>query len=181
MSDYRLKRNDDLAAKLNILAYVVSAVVLILVGLMRRYKIDLGIDFTFLPPIHAILNTICALCLIIAVRKIKVKDLDGHRKFIFGAMVCSALFLLCYVLYHFTTEETRYCKEGISKTIYFIILISHIVLAGLSLPFILVTFIRGYTGQIDLHLKISKWVYYVWLCVAVTGPICYLMLYPCYK
>lgn len=170
-----------LAAKLNRIAYVVSALVLVLVGLMRRVKLPLDIDFSFLPPVHAILNTLVAICLLLALWYVKQKNIEKHRFYIYGAMVFSALFLLCYVLYHFTTEETRYCFEGTSRTVYFILLISHIVLAGLSLPFILVTFIRGYTHQIPLHRKIAKWVFPVWLYVAVTGPLCYLMLYPCYS
>ena len=172
--------NQALATKLNRLAYVVSAHVLILVGLMRREKIEVGVDFSFLPPIHAILNTLVALCLILALWYVKQKNIEKHRFFIFGAMTFSALFLLCYVLYHFTTVETKYCFEGPSRTLYFILLISHIVLAGLSLPFILLTFIRGYTNQVEKHKKMAVYVYPVWLYVAITGPLCYLMLYPCY-
>lgn len=172
--------NHTLATKLNKVAYVVSALVLILVGLMRRTKIDIGIDFSFLPPVHAILNSLVAVCLILALWFVKQKNIEKHRFFIFGAMLFSALFLLCYVLYHFTTVETKYCFEGPSRTLYFILLISHIVLAGLSLPFILLTFIRGYTNQVEKHKKMAKYVYPVWLYVAITGPLCYLMLYPCY-
>ena len=172
--------NQALATKLNRLAYVVSALVLILVGLMRREKIEVGVDFSFLPPIHAILNTLVALCLILALWYVKQKNIEKHRFFIFGAMTFSALFLLCYVLYHFTTVETKYCFEGPSRTLYFILLISHIVLAGFSLPFILLTFIQGYTNQVEKHKKMAVYVYPVWLYVAITGPLCYLMLYPCY-
>lgn len=175
------QRNEDLAKKLNIAAYVISAVVLILVGVMRRVKIDLGIDFSFLPPIHALLNTLAAISLIVALVFIKQKNIDAHRKAIYAAMLFSFLFLLCYVLYHFTTEETKYCGEGSMRTVYFILLISHIVLAGISLPFILLTFIKGYTGMVAEHRKMAKWVYPIWLYVAITGPICYFLLAPCYS
>lgn len=174
-------RNEALAKKLNRWAYLISAIVLALVGVMRRVKIDLGIDFSFLPPVHAILNTGAALSLIVALYFIKQGQVEKHRKSIYMAMLCSALFLICYVLYHFTTEETKYCMEGTKRTIYFLVLISHIVLAGISLPFILLTFIKGYCGLKEEHKKMAKWVYPVWLYVAVTGPLCYLMLYPCYK
>ncbi|MBK7223657.1 MAG: DUF420 domain-containing protein [Saprospiraceae bacterium] len=176
-----MKPQPELAVKLNRIAYVVSALVLVLVGIMRRVKIDLGIDFSFLPPVHAILNTLVAICLIAALWFVKQKNIRLHQFSIYGAMVFSALFLLCYVLYHFTTEETKYCFEGSSRTLYFVLLVSHIVLAGLSLPFILITFIRGYTHEIEKHRKIAKYVYPVWLYVAITGPLCYLMLYPCYS
>ncbi len=176
-----VQRNEALAKKLNVYAYILSLIVLTLVGLMRRVKINLGIDFSFLPPIHALLNTGAAICLVMALVYIKKKDVVTHRKFIYGAMVCSALFLICYVLYHFTTLETKYCGEGTMRTIYFIILLTHIVLAGISLPFILLTFIKGYCGMVEEHRKMAKFVHPVWLYVAVTGPICYLMLYPCYQ
>ncbi|MFM2392655.1 MAG: hypothetical protein RLZZ546_632 [Bacteroidota bacterium] len=174
-------RNEALAKRLNVWAYVLSAVVLALVGVMRRVKIDLGVDFSFLPPIHAILNTGAAISLLVALYFIKQNKVEMHRKAIYMAMMFSALFLVCYVLYHFTTEETKYCMEGTMRSIYFIVLISHIVLAGVSLPFILLTFIKGYCGLKEEHRRMAKWVYPIWLYVALTGPLCYIMLYPCYK
>jgi putative membrane protein len=176
-----IQRNEALAKKLNVYAYILSAIVLALVGVMRRVKIDLGVNFDFLPPIHALLNTCAAVCLIMALVYIRKKDVATHRKFIYAALTCSALFLVCYVLYHFTTEETKYCGEGGMRMVYFIFLITHIVLAGISLPFILLTFIKGYCGMVEEHRKMARLVYPVWLYVAITGPICYLLLYPCYQ
>lgn len=174
------RRNDVLAKKLSIVAYVISAVILLLVGLMRRYKIPTDIDFSMLPSINAGANTIVAICLVSALVFVKKKNIDAHKTSIYGAMLFSFIFLLSYVLYHFTTPETLYCGDGIMRTIYFIFLVSHIVLAAVSLPFILMTFIRGYTFQIDKHKKLAKWVWPIWFYVAVSGPICYLMLRPCY-
>lgn len=172
--------NKTLEKRLTIASVIVSILVLALVGVMRRIKIDLGVDFSFLPPVHALLNTGAAISLIIAYIKIRRKEIEAHRNAIFTAMVFSALFLICYVLYHFTTEETRYCGTGVIKTIYLFILFSHIILAGLSLPFILITFSRGISYNVPEHRKMARYVYPVWLYVAVTGPICYLMLRPCY-
>ncbi len=172
--------NLALAKKLNILASIISVVVLLLVGMMRRVKIDTGIDFSFLPPLHAILNSLAALALIAALVFIKQKNVAAHQKSIYAAMFLSFLFLMSYVVYHFTTPETLYCKQGTIRTVYFFFLITHIILAAVSLPFILFNFIRGYTGQIEKHRKMSKWVYPIWLYVAITGPIVYLMLRPCY-
>lgn len=166
--------------KLNRLAYVVSALVLALVVMMRKYKIATEIDFSFLPPIHAGINVLCSLALIAAFWFIKRKDILNHRRMIYLALFLSALFLLCYVTYHLTTEETRFCHEGSIRIVYFILLISHIVLAGTILPFILVTFNRAFTGQYERHKKMARWVYPLWLYVAVTGPICYWMLKSCY-
>ena len=175
-----LQPNIELEKRLNTLAYVVSAVVLLLVGAMRRYKIDLGIDFSFLPPIHASLNALAAVILVFALYFIKNKQVENHRRAIYAAMACSALFLISYVLYHFTTPETRYGGQGVMRTVYFFLLITHVVLAAVILPFILLTFTRAYTNQFERHKKMARWVFPLWLYVAVTGPICYLMLRPYY-
>lgn len=177
-----MKENLVLAKKLNIAAWITTVLVLALVGVMRipTMKIDLGIDFTFLPPIHAALNTLTAIALIMAFYFIKQKNIAAHQKCNYWALGFSALFLVFYVLYHFTTPETLYCKQGTIRSIYFFVLISHIVLAGGVFPFVLFTFIRAFTGQIEKHRKMAKWVFPIWLYVAITGPIVYLMLRPCY-
>ena len=175
-----MKENKALATKLNKIAWVFSAVVLMVVGLMRRIKIDTSIDFSFLPPLHASLNAVVAILLVIALYFIKKKDIANHKKTIIAAMIFSGLFLLSYVVYHITTEETRYCQEGAIRYVYFFFLITHVILAAASLPFILFTFIRGFTYQVAAHRKMARWVWPVWFYVAVTGPICYLMLAPCY-
>lgn len=173
--------NPELGKKLDKLAYVLSAIVIALVILMRGpNKPEVAFDTSILPPINALLNTFCALCLIMAVFFVKRGNIKMHRNMIYSAMVFSILFLLCYVVYHFTTYETTYCKEGNIRIVYFIVLISHIILAGMSLPFILLTFIRGFTFQVEKHKKMAKWVYPIWLYVAITGPVVYLMLAPCY-
>jgi len=169
-----------LAKKLNLVAYIVSIVVIALVMLMRRVKIDLGVDFSFLPAVHSSLNAVAAVLLVMALVFVKQKKIEAHKKTMFAAVIASALFLLSYVLYHFTTPETNYCGEGSIRIVYFVLLISHIILAGVILPFILFTLIRGYTNQIEKHRKMAKWVFPLWLYVAVTGPVLYLMLRPCY-
>lgn len=176
----RIQPNPTLEKQLNVVAYIISAVVLSLVAFMRRVKIDVGIDFSFLPPLHATLNAITAFVLLLALYFIKNKQVELHRKAIYVAFGCSALFLLSYVLYHFTTPETRYGGEGFIRQVYFALLISHIVLAAGIFPFILFTFIRAYTGQFARHRRMARWVFPIWLYVAVTGPIVYLMLLPYY-
>jgi putative membrane protein len=105
------------------------------------------------------------------------------------------LFLVCYVLYHFTTPETIFgdangngqleaaeaaLVAGV-RPYYLLLLLSHIVLAAGSLPFILLTFIKAYTGQFAAHRKMARWVWPVWFYVCVTGPVCYLLLKPYYQ
>jgi putative membrane protein len=180
MAYTNMEANIRLEKRLNRLAYVVSALVLFLVVLMRRVKVDVGVDFSFLPPLHASLNALSAVILLVAFWFIKQKNVEAHRRSIYAAMVCSALFLLSYVVYHFTTPETRYGGTGIARYVYFFILITHVVLAAVILPFILLTFTRAYTNQFERHKKMARWVFPLWLYVAITGPICYLMLKPYY-
>lgn len=201
MSEYKeyLQREPKLAEgrKMKFIAWILTAVVLVLVGLMRRPELKLSQfadTFSFLPPVHATLNTIVAMALIIAVMAIKAKKVVLHKRAIGVAMMASVLFLLCYVAYHFTTMETLYgdfdgngevddielARVGIMRGVYLLVLISHIVLAGLSLPFILFTWIYGMTNQFAKHRKMAKWVFPVWLYVAITGPVCYFMLKPFY-
>lgn len=175
--------DEALAKKLGVAAWIVTALVLLLVGMMRSpYKIPLpeGWSMAFLPPIHAAINTLVSLCLVGAVLTVKQGKINAHRNFILAAMALSTLFLLGYVAYHFTTVETRYGGEGVMRTVYFILLITHIIAAGVSLPLILLTFINAWTNRFDAHRRMARWVFPIWLYVAVTGPICYLMLRPYY-
>ena len=95
-------------------------------------------------------------------------------------MAFSAIFLLSYIAYHFLTEPTRFGGEGTIKVIYLVLLLTHILAAAVILPFILFTFIRGYLMQVESHKRIAKWTFPIWMYVAITGPICYLMLQPYY-
>lgn len=197
LQSYRSQEPDlALARKLTVWVWILSAVVLLLVGLMRQVKISLpeGVSLGFLPPIHALLNTGAALSLLLSLWAIKRGKVRLHQRWIYAAMGCSLLFLLCYVAYHFTTPETVYgdtngdgvlsdeeqAAVGSSRWIYLCILLSHIALAALSLPFILLTFVYGYTHQAVRHRAFAVRVFPVWLYVAVTGPVVYLLLRPYY-
>ena len=183
--------------KLKAFTWIVTGLVLVLVGLMRRVKIPLpeGVDFSFLPPFYSTLNALAAVALLASLIFIKRKNVKAHRTANFTALGLSVLFLLCYVLYHFTTPETVFgdvdgsgvldaaeatAVAGI-RPVYLALLLSHIVLAAVSLPFILFTFIKAYTEQFEAHRKLARWVWPVWFYVCVTGPICYLMLQPYYQ
>ncbi len=172
--------NLPLARKLYPIAAVLTVAVLALVGVMRRVKLDIGVELHFLPPVHAILNSVVAVLLVTALVMIQQQKVRAHKNAITAAMICSAVFLLCYVAYHFTTPETKFGGEGAIRIVYFVLLISHIVLAAVSFPLILFTWIFGFTGQIKRHRWFSKFTFPMWLYVAVTGPICYLMLRPYY-
>ena len=157
----RIEPNDPnlaLAARLKIVAWILTVAVLGLVGLMRQVKIQLpeGVSLDFLPMFHAILNSFVACFLVTALVMIKRKNIVAHRRAISAAMICSILFLLCYVAYHFTTPETKFGGTGTIRTIYFTLLISHIILAAVSLPFILFTWIYGFTGQVQKHRQSQR-------------------------
>ncbi len=176
------RANLKLAGQLKVAIWIVTVVVLVLVGLMRQVKIPLpeGISFGFLPPLYSTINAVVALLLIVALVMIKRGNVAGHKLAINSAMIGSLLFLGCYVVYHFTTEETRFGGDGVIKVLYLSLLGSHIVLAATSLPFILLTWSYGMTNQFEKHRRMAKWVFPVWLYVAITGPVCYLMLRPYY-
>lgn len=172
---------EDKLRKMDWVAYGLSVVVIFLVIVMRMpEKNSFGFDFSWLPPFYSTLNAIVAVCLIAAFYFIKQKDVVKHKYSMMTALSLSTLFLLCYVVYHFTTQETKFCGEGSIRLIYFFLLITHIILAGVILPFILLTFNRGILMQIARHKAFAKWVFPLWLYVAITGPIIYLMLKPCY-
>lgn len=198
MTDYTtyLKHEPDAVQlkKLTRAAWLVSVLIFSLVVIMGRYKLDVGADLSFLPPVHAVLNTLVALFLLVAFFAIKKKNVTLHRRAIAGAVVCSVIFLLCYVVYHGTQQEVKFgdadgngvvddlekAKAGVTRTVYLLVLVSHILLAAVSLPFILITLSLGYTHHFARHKKMARWVFPLWLYVAATGPVCYLLLKPYY-
>ncbi len=167
--------------RLRVVVWVVTGLVLILVGMMRRPEFHItlppGVSLAFLPAVHAVLNTLVAICLVLAVFAIKQGDILRHRRFITAAMILSGLFLAGYVAYHFTSTETKYTGTGWIRPVYFFLLITHIVLAAVSFPFILLTYLAGWADRRAAHRKLVRFVFPLWLYVAVTGPIIYLMLY----
>ena len=175
--------NDRLAARLKPIAWAITVVVIALVIVMRRLKVPLpeSIDLGYLPALHALLNTLVALLLVFALVMIRRRHVVGHRRAMSGAMLLSGLFLLSYVVYHLTTKETSYGGQGPLRVVYYSLLATHICLAAISLPLILFTWIYGHTNQFVRHRRLAKWVYPVWLYVAVSGPLCYLLLRPYYS
>ena len=144
---------------------------------------SLGFDvkpLTFLPPIYATINGLTALILIIAVIAIKKKNIVLHKSLMTTAIGCSVVFLLLYIAYHMTSDSTKFGGEGVLKYIYYFILITHIVLSIVVIPFVLITYVRAITNNIERHKKIAKITFPLWLYVAVTGVIVYIMISPYY-
>ncbi|MBC6996537.1 DUF420 domain-containing protein [Neolewinella lacunae] len=177
---------------LKIAVWVVSAAVLLLVGVMRQYKLPVpeGWDVGYLPAVNAALNALTGVALVLSLIFIKRKEVLRHRNANFAALGLSVLFLLCYVVYHFTTPEVKYgdldhdgilsvtelAAAGSMRTVYLVILLTHITLAGILLPFILLTAVRALVGKYTLHRQMARIVWPLWLYVAITGPVVYLML-----
>lgn len=163
------------------LSVVIPLAVAALFGInLQRMGYDVE-PLTFLPPIYATINGLTAVFLVWAVSAIKRGNVKMHERLIKLCMVCSSLFLLMYVAYHMTSESTSYGGEGFVRYVYFFILISHILLSIIIIPFVLFTFVRGIAGAYERHKKLARITYPMWLYVAVTGVIVYLMISPYYS
>lgn len=163
-----------------VLSIIIPVVVGGLFGVNLR---KLGYDvepLTFLPPIYATINGLTALLLIGAFLAIKNKNIAVHKALMTTAIVCSVVFLLMYVAYHMTSDSTSYGGEGIMRSVYFFILISHILLSIVIIPFVLITYVRAITKDYERHKKIARITFPMWLYVAVSGVIIYIMISPYY-
>ena len=134
----------------------------------------------FLPPIYATINGITAIILVLAVYYIKKGMRNIHENLIKICIALSLCFLVMYIAYHITSDPTPFGGEGPIKYIYYFILISHILLSITVIPFVLFSYIRAITGDFERHRKIAKITFPIWLYVAVTGVIVYIMISPYY-
>jgi putative membrane protein len=168
--------------------YVLSVVIPIAVGVLMvipgEWKRALGVSensaVSSLPLMHAFLNGTTFLFLIMAVIAIKKKKVTIHRTFMLIALVLSSLFLVSYVVYHFTHPSAKFLGEGAVRYIYFSILISHIILSVPVIPLALLSVYRGWTDDIKRHKKIVKFAFPIWLYVSFTGVLVYLFMQPYY-
>jgi putative membrane protein len=158
---------------------ILSIAIPIVVASLFRIELDLELP-VFLPPIYATINAITAIILIIAVWAIMRKKRLLHEKLMKTAIGLSVLFLMLYILYHATSGDTKFSGEGVIRYIYFFILITHIVLSIAIIPLVLITFVRGLHSDFENHKKIAKIAFPLWLYVAISGVIVYLMIAPYY-
>lgn len=133
-----------------------------------------------LPKLHALLNGMCSILLICSFMAIRRKNVALHRKLNITAFFLSSLFLISYITYHYMAGDTSFPKDNPLRPLYFFILITHIILAAVVLPLILLSFYRGLMGQIDKHRRLVRWSFPIWLYVTVTGVVVYLMISPYY-
>lgn len=161
------------------LVIALSVIIPLAVAALFSIKIE-GYDLSFLPPIYASTNGITSLLLIAAFVAIKSGNRALHEKLMKGSVMLSALFLVLYVAYHITSDPTPFGGEGTIRSVYFVLLISHIALSVVVIPFVLFTYLRAWGGEFEAHRKLAKITFPLWLYVTVTGVIVYLMISPYY-
>jgi putative membrane protein len=176
-----IEKNDKLAY---ILIFAVSIIVFAAVVFLSRnppVKVNLGFDKHIFARFNALINTFVALLLLGALFAVKDKRYRTHKKLMLWAIGFSVMFLVSYICHHLFTEPTPYGGSGLIMLVYKFILITHIILAGLILPFILFTAYRGLTAEFHKHKKLARITWPLWLYVAVTGVLVFLMISPYYS
>ncbi|MGB5362181.1 MAG: DUF420 domain-containing protein [Aureibaculum sp.] len=166
--------------KYNILIIVLSITIPVVVALLFQIKLDYELPI-FLPTIYATINGVTAILLIIAVWAIKNKRRELHEKLMKTAILFSIIFLMMYMAYHMTSDSTSFGGEGTIKYIYLFVLLTHIFLSVIVIPFVLITYVRAITNDFEKHKKIAKFTFPLWLYVAISGVIVYLMISPYYS
>lgn len=167
--------------KFNRLITVVSIIVPIIVAALFRVKIPNVEPLSFLPPIYATINGLTAVLLLGGLWAIKRGERKLHQNLMSTCIALSLAFLLMYIAYHMTADSTSYGGEGIMRSVYFFILISHIILSIVIIPLVLKTYARAYLKKFEAHRKLAKITFPIWLYVAISGVIVYLMISPYYE
>jgi uncharacterized membrane protein YozB (DUF420 family) len=134
-----------------------------------------------LPHVNAALNALSFLLLVAAFYQIRHGNVQTHRRLMLSALGVSGLFLVSYVTYHAQYGSVRFTGQGAVRVIYFLILITHIILAAAIVPLVVVTVVRALRGDFARHRRIARWTYPLWLYVSITGVVVYLMLYHLYR
>jgi len=173
------KKNDQ---KAKLFIYAVSIIVFAAVVILSKVKLQLDLPFNphVFATVSAGINSIVAVLLVVGLLTAKQKKYDVHKKIMITAIILSVLFLLSYIAHHLLTDETKFGGEGMIKTVYYVILLTHIPLAGIILPFILFTAYRALIGEYEQHKKLTRITWPIWFYVAVTGVIVYWMISPYY-
>ncbi len=162
-----------------ILSVALVAIITVLFFL-PAYDGEVGFDVKLLPLLNAIFNCFTFIALSVALVAIMKKNVKLHRRFIAAAFGSTTLFLVSYVTYHYLTESTSYGGDGILRTIYLFVLLTHIVLAIVVVPLALISVVRGLQMNVQKHRRIARWTMPIWLYVSFTGVVVYLMISPYY-
>jgi uncharacterized membrane protein YozB (DUF420 family) len=138
------------------------------------------VDVTQLPAVNATLNATSAVLLLLGYRAIRAREVERHRKLMLSAAATSAVFLVCYLVYHAAVGSVRFTGQGPVRTLYFAILLTHTVLAAAIVPMVLRTLYLGLKRRDETHRRLARWTFPLWVYVSVTGVVIYLMLYQLY-
>jgi putative membrane protein len=160
---------------------IIVFLIIILLKLNIQQSGEIPEGLTFLPLMNAVINGTCSILLISSFIMIRRKNVKAHKALNMTAFVLSVIFLLSYVLFHFYVPDTTFPKDNPSRPFYLVILLTHILLAGLAMPFVLFSFYRGLSNQTEKHRKISRWTFPIWLYVTITGVVVYVMISPYYN
>ena len=160
--------------------WTLSIAIPVVVAILFLIKIPNVEPLTFLPPVYAFINAITAVFLTIAYIAIKRKKIILHERLMKISIALSVIFLVMYVAYHMTSDPTPYGGEGIVRSVYYFILISHVLLSIGIIPLVLVTYVRAISKLFADHKKIARYTFPIWMYIAVTGVIVYLMISPYY-
>ena len=164
-----------------ILSIIIPMVVAALMFLPDSLRLSFGgADLRSLPFFHAVLNGSTAILLFVGFVWIKNKKITLHRIAMISAFILSAIFLVSYVISKLSNSPTPFGGEGWLRPVYYFILISHILLSIPVLPLALLAIYRGFTGEFQKHIKIVKWTFPIWLYVAITGVLVYILMIPYY-
>jgi putative membrane protein len=176
--------DNSLEQKFNKYIVIVSIVIPVVVAILFGVKLkDFGYNvepLSFLPPIYATVNGLTAVVLVAGVLAIKNGKRKLHERLMTTAIALSVSFLVMYVAYHMTSDSTKFGGEGVIRIVYFFILITHILLSIAVIPLVLISYVRALANKFDKHKKIAKITFPIWLYVAVTGVVVYLMISPYY-
>jgi putative membrane protein len=176
--------DNSLEQKFSKFIIIVSILIPVVVAVLFTVKLkDFGFHvepLSFLPPIYATINGITAVVLVAGVLAIKNGKRKLHEQLMTTAIALSVAFLVMYVAYHMTSDSTKFGGEGMIRNVYFFILITHILLSIAVIPLVMITYVRALAEKFDRHKKIAKITFPIWLYVAVTGVVVYLMISPYY-
>lgn len=174
-----IQKNDKVA---NILIIVFSVIVFVAVVFLSRIKLDVELPFNvhLFAQINAVINSMVSFLLLVGLFAVKSKKYQLHKKVMISAMILSFLFLVSYICHHLFSDSTSFGGEGIVKSIYYFILITHIILAAVILPFILYSSYRALVAEFSTHRKLTKITWPIWFYVSITGVVVYLMVSPYY-
>jgi putative membrane protein len=176
-----LKKNDSVAYGVIATLSVVVFAVVVALGKFKLVGTDIGFPPHYFATANAVINSMVTLLLVIGLYFVKQKNYIAHKNTMMFAMVLSSLFLVSYIMHHLLTYDTHFGGEGFIKYIYYFILLTHIPLAAIVLPFILLSTYRGLTSDFAKHKKIVRYTFPIWLYVSITGVLVYIFISPYYS